>query len=69
MGAFWDWILNIGSVLGFIGASYAVYELFFQRAKVELFPANNISLAVSRKWFISKFHLGCNLGNKTSNYV
>lgn len=66
MGAIWDFILNVGAVLGFIGAFYAVYEIFLQRAKVELYPANSISLAVSRKDYISKFHLGCTLANKTS---
>jgi len=63
----WNLALNIGgAILGLIGTTYALYEIFLQRVKIELYPANNISLAVSRKGFNSKFHLGCNLANKTS---
>lgn len=66
MEAIWDWALRIGSLLGFVGAGYAVYETFLERAKVDLYPADSISFVVSRQGYISKFHLGCSFANKTS---
>ncbi|MFO7683673.1 MAG: hypothetical protein R6X34_26880 [Chloroflexota bacterium] len=65
MGAIGDVFLDIGAVLGLLVAAYTAYEML-QRPKIELYPANSISLPVSRKGYISKFQLGCNLANKTS---
>ncbi|KAA3654446.1 MAG: hypothetical protein DWQ04_34385 [Chloroflexi bacterium] len=55
----------ITAILSFIGGIYALVEVL-RRVKVKFYPADSIGFVLSKGEYVSKFHLRCNLVNKTS---
>ena len=55
----------VGGIIGAVGGGIALYDRC-QRAKVEVYPADNIGFVLSSTGYVSKLHLRCNFVNKTS---
>lgn len=54
------------SVIAILTGGYTAYKNFLERTKISLYPADAVRLIVSSDSSVSKFHLICNLVNKST---
>lgn len=68
MGIFPDTVSAFEIIVGILGTIGGLYTLWglLRPLKLDLYPADTLSLIASNTGFVSKFHLRCNLVNKTT---
>jgi len=56
----------IVSVVALITGAYTFYKSFIERAKLVLYPGDQVGLVISQRQASYKFHLRCNLVNSST---